>query len=158
MTHSWLSHFDVVIVGGNKPAFLMDADRYIDKRCTYCISLTRIHSFEHRSLPLFRVDPTSPDCALTNIEEDLPSLPPCSTAAVEREVFLRKGKVFQGGHATALQALLGLPSGDRLLYVGDHMYADVLKAKRTCGWRTCLVVPELTEEIIAIKKNREVGD
>ena len=34
------------------------------------------------------------------------------------------------------------------------MYADLLRSKRTLGWRTCLVVPELTGEITTHKKNR----
>ena len=27
------------------------------------------------------------------------------------------------------------------------MYADILRSKKTLGWRTCLIVPELTAEI-----------
>jgi predicted HAD superfamily phosphohydrolase YqeG len=46
--------------------------------------------------------------------------------------------------------LVGLSSFDRLLYVGDHMYSDVLRAKRTLGWRTMLVVPELEKVCIYI--------
>ena len=54
----------------------------------------------------------------------------------------------QGGTWLALHALLGQGScGDRLLYVGDHTYSDVLMSKRTLGWRTCLVVPELAKEL-----------
>ena len=37
------------------------------------------------------------------------------------------------------------------------MYADILRSKRTLGWRTCLVVPELTGEITTHKKNRAQG-
>ena len=41
-----------------------------------------------------------------------------------------------------------------ILYVGDHVYADVLRSKRTLGWRTCLIIPELTNEIETHKKQR----
>ena len=34
------------------------------------------------------------------------------------------------------------------------MYADILRSKRTLGWRTCLIVPELTGEIMAYKRHR----
>ncbi|GIY73039.1 hypothetical protein CEXT_43121, partial [Caerostris extrusa] len=37
-------------------------------------------------------------------------------------------------------------SGD-VLYVGDHIYGDILKSKKTRGWRTFLVVPELQREV-----------
>ena len=54
-----------------------------------------------------------------------------------------------------LHKLLQITAGDRLLYVGDHMYADILRSKRTLGWRTCLIVPELTGEIMAYKRHKE---
>ena len=53
-----------------------------------------------------------------------------------------------------LHKLLQITAGDRLLYVGDHMYADILRSKRTLGWRTCLIVPELTGEIMAYKRHK----
>jgi len=43
--------------------------------------------------------------------------------------------------------MLRISSGDRILYVGDHMYSDILRSKRTLGWRTCLIIPELEGEI-----------
>jgi 5'-nucleotidase len=43
--------------------------------------------------------------------------------------------------------MLNIHSGDRILYVGDHMYSDVVRSKRTLGWRTCLVIPELENEL-----------
>ena len=36
----------------------------------------------------------------------------------------------------------------------SDMYADILRSKRTLGWRTCLIVPELTAEIITHKRSR----
>jgi hypothetical protein len=56
-------------------------------------------------------------------------------------------KIFQGGHWQDLQRLLGVSSGDKILYVGDHMYSDILKSKRKLGWRTCLIIPELEDEL-----------
>jgi predicted HAD superfamily phosphohydrolase YqeG len=34
-----------------------------------------------------------------------------------------------------------------VLYVGDHIYGDILRSKKTLGWRTMLVVPELESEL-----------
>ena len=33
----------------------------------------------------------------------------------------------QGGNSVLLQEMLGLSSGDKLLYVGDHVFGDILK-------------------------------
>lgn len=90
------------------------------------------------NLPLFRV--RQDDGSLLNLENS-----EFSSAEKVAEV-LRAGKVFQGGNWQHLHKLVGLSSVDRLLYVGDHMYSDVLRAKRSLGWRTMLVVPELDKE------------
>lgn len=41
---------------------------------------------------------------------------------------------------------------DQILYVGDHIYGDILRLKKDCAWRTALVVEELGEEIKNNKK------
>ena len=63
------------------------------------------------------------------------------------EEFLKMGKVFQGGNWQHLQKMLETQSGDEILYVGDHLYSDVLRSKRTLGWRSMFIMPELEEEI-----------
>ncbi|CAN1835806.1 Cytosolic purine 5'-nucleotidase [Linum perenne] len=35
----------------------------------------------------------------------------------------------------------------KVLYVGDHIYGDILRSKKVLGWRTMLVVPELEREV-----------
>ena len=62
---------------------------------------------------------------------------------------LAKGKVFQGGNWNHLHRMLQLRTGSDLMYVGDHMYSDILRSKRTLGWRTVLIVPELLHEVSA---------
>ncbi|KAI1881919.1 hypothetical protein AGOR_G00244430 [Albula goreensis] len=42
--------------------------------------------------------------------------------------------------------LLGVKGKD-ILYVGDHIFGDILKSKKRQGWKTCLVVPELAKEL-----------
>lgn len=37
--------------------------------------------------------------------------------------------------------------GKDILYVGDHIFGDILKSKKRQGWKTFLVVPELTNEL-----------
>ncbi len=38
-------------------------------------------------------------------------------------------------------------TGDRVLYVGDHIYGDILRSKKLSLWRTCMVVQEIEAEI-----------
>ncbi len=59
-----------------------------------------------------------------------------------------RGHVFFGGSARRLESLLGL-SGEDVLYVGDHIYADVHISKSVRRWRTALVLRELEDEIAA---------
>lgn len=58
----------------------------------------------------------------------------------------RKGVIYQGGNIRALESFLDL-RGDAVLYVGDHMYADILRSKKSGHWRTALVVQEMEESI-----------
>jgi len=53
---------------------------------------------------------------------------------------------FSGGHTAWLEARLGA-WGEQVLYVGDHIYGDVLRSKKNASWRTLLLVPELEQEL-----------
>jgi 5'-nucleotidase len=59
---------------------------------------------------------------------------------------LERGHSYSGGSRGSLEMLLGA-GGDRVLYVGDHIYADILRSKKSSQWRTCLVIEELEREI-----------
>jgi HAD superfamily 5'-nucleotidase-like hydrolase len=59
--------------------------------------------------------------------------------------------VYQGGNAKKFTDDLAL-NGDEILYIGDHIYGDILRLKKDCNWRTALVVEELGDEIAAQKK------
>jgi 5'-nucleotidase len=67
---------------------------------------------------------------------------------------LQRGKVYQGGNIGELQDLLGV-SGDRVLYLGDHIYGDMLRSKKDSAWRTAMVIQELEAEIHAHDASRE---
>lgn len=56
--------------------------------------------------------------------------------------------VYQGGNARKFTEDLHI-RGDEILYIGDHIYGDILRLKKDCNWRTALVVEELGEEIVA---------
>lgn len=76
--------------------------------------------------------------------------------ADQSQALLAKSRVFQGGNWNHLHRLLGLRSGANLMYVGDHMYSDILRSKRTLGWRTVLIVPELDNEMDALQRAEEM--
>ena len=42
--------------------------------------------------------------------------------------------IFQGGNAQKLQHDLNL-DGDEILYLGDHIFGDVVSIKKSCNWR-----------------------
>jgi HAD superfamily 5'-nucleotidase-like hydrolase len=91
--------------------------------------------FENRSF--LRVDPTT--ATMTN--HDGPIVP----------------GVYQGGSAKHLQRSLGL-HGDQILYLGDHIYGDILTLKKSIGWRTALVIEEIEEEVASIQKTKKVSN
>ncbi len=62
---------------------------------------------------------------------------------------------YQGGWAGKLEDDLGL-DGEEILYLGDHIFGDVLTLKKTFNWRTALVLEPLGDEIEAIKKSQDV--
>jgi len=56
------------------------------------------------------------------------------------------GGVYAGGSHRGLMTLLNCP-GEQVLYVGDHIYGDVVSSKLGSTWRTALIVRELEEEL-----------
>jgi HAD superfamily 5'-nucleotidase-like hydrolase len=67
---------------------------------------------------------------------------------------LERGRTYQGGDLIRLEELLGV-GGERVLYVGDHIYGDILRSRKSSLWRTCLVVEELEREISWLTGHRE---
>ncbi|XP_045622921.1 cytosolic purine 5'-nucleotidase-like isoform X3 [Procambarus clarkii] len=59
---------------------------------------------------------------------------------------LKQGQVYSGGSCDVFTELIGAKGKD-VLYVGDHIFGDILKSKKIRGWRTFLVVPELVQEL-----------
>ncbi|CRK93431.1 CLUMA_CG006967, isoform A [Clunio marinus] len=59
---------------------------------------------------------------------------------------LQEGQVYSGGSCDVFTALIGAKGKD-VLYVGDHIFGDILKSKKIRGWRTFLIIPELGQEL-----------
>jgi HAD superfamily 5'-nucleotidase-like hydrolase len=89
-------------------------------------------SFFSQSNPSFRVV----DDALGHLEPNLGSL--------------EGGQAYLGGNARQVEEALSL-TGEEILYVGDHIFADVHVSKAMLRWRTALVVRELEAELQALE-------
>ncbi len=66
---------------------------------------------------------------------------------------LERGSVYEGGNLLDLERALGT-SGDRILYVGDHIYGDILRSKRESAWRTAMIIQEMEGEVEATEACR----
>ncbi len=66
-----------------------------------------------------------------------------------------EGRAFTGGDAFFLESKLGTLA-DSILYFGDHTYGDILRSKKSVGWRTAMIVPEVERDILAMNSVREV--
>jgi HAD superfamily 5'-nucleotidase-like hydrolase len=51
-------------------------------------------------------------------------------------------RAFMGGNALWLEQQLGA-FGEEVMYVGDHIYGDILRSKKNVSWHTLLLIPEL---------------
>ncbi len=61
---------------------------------------------------------------------------------------LTAGGAYVGGNAGLVEHHLGV-SGDQILFVGDHLFADVHVSKNVLRWRTALVLRELEADLLA---------
>jgi HAD superfamily 5'-nucleotidase-like hydrolase len=59
---------------------------------------------------------------------------------------LVRSRIYQGGNVTDFHGQIGA-SGDRVLYIGDHIYGDMLRAKKSSVWRTAMILQELEDEL-----------
>jgi 5'-nucleotidase len=103
---SWRNYFDIVIVGGAKPAFFQELR------------------------PFVQIDPVSMEPISTNGEIK----------------HLSRDKIYQGGNVIAFEQMTGI-KGEQVLYIGDHIYGDILRLRKQHMWRTAMVLQELEREI-----------
>ncbi|KAF5286386.1 hypothetical protein FQA39_LY16306 [Lamprigera yunnana] len=57
-----------------------------------------------------------------------------------------KDHVYSGGSCDVFTEFIRAKGKD-VLYVGDHIFGDILKSKKIRGWRTFLIIPELVREL-----------
>jgi 5'-nucleotidase len=66
-------------------------------------------------------------------------------ASVKADRFERQ-HVYEGGCISRFEEILGL-GGEQILYVGDHIYGDIIRSKKDTLWRTALIISELEDEM-----------
>jgi 5'-nucleotidase len=103
---SWRNYFDIVIVGGAKPAFFNELR------------------------PFVQIDPITAQPLSTNGEIK----------------HLSRDKIYQGGNVVAFEQMTGI-KGEQVLYIGDHIYGDILRLRKQHMWRTAMVLQELEREV-----------
>ena len=67
--------------------------------------------------------------------------------------FLR-GRVYSGGNLKEFQ-LRANASGDRVLFLGDHIYGDMLRSRKSSNWRTAMILQELEHEVAVYDRQRK---
>lgn len=71
---------------------------------------------------------------------------------------LSRDKVYQGGNVMDFEAMTQI-RGDQVLYIGDHIYGDILRLRKHHMWRTAMVLQELEREIsVADRLDGQIRD
>ncbi|CAG9464098.1 unnamed protein product [Pedinophyceae sp. YPF-701] len=158
---SWLRMFDIVVVGCSKPKFFSERSALfrVDPE-------TGLLQNTDNGAPTVPVDQqaaaySASDAILQSAElgTDDERLPAASSSAHPKPRTADSARhhdpapVFQGGFYADLHRTLGVTRGEEVLYVGDHIYGDILRSKKHLGWRTMLVVPELEAELEELSRH-----
>jgi HAD superfamily 5'-nucleotidase-like hydrolase len=64
---------------------------------------------------------------------------------------LQRGRVYHAGNLQDFEKMVGF-GGDKTLYIGDHIYGDMLRSKKSSNWRTAMIIQELEHELEAQEK------
>lgn len=59
---------------------------------------------------------------------------------------LNKDVIYQGGNLIDFERMAGI-GGERVVYVGDHIYGDIVRSKKSSAWRTVMIVQEMEGEL-----------
>jgi HAD superfamily 5'-nucleotidase-like hydrolase len=123
-------HYTKLLLDFAIQPFLKDASHWSELFEIVITSASKPRFF-YDKLPFLKVNPE--DGTMTNYDHPL------------------KPGIFQGGCAKSFTKDLGL-NADEILYIGDHIYGDILRLKKDSGWRTAMVIDELDQEIEGNKK------
>lgn len=57
-----------------------------------------------------------------------------------------RGRIYAGGNVREFEDR-ARARGDRVLFVGDHIYGDMLRSRKSSTWRTAMILQEMEHEI-----------
>jgi 5'-nucleotidase len=140
---SFRHYFDVIVVASQKPAFFQERRPLLVREGpnwnkTGALTWTSPSAIAAASVP------GSPPSAVPQIPGDLRlATPP-----------LERGFVYEGGNLEDFEKFLNT-TGDRILYVGDHIYGDILRSKKESAWRTVMIIQDMEAEVVAHESCRE---
>jgi 5'-nucleotidase len=61
---------------------------------------------------------------------------------------LYRGRIYEGGNLRDFETMTQT-AGATVLYIGDHIYGDILRSKKDSVWRTAMIIQELDPELSA---------
>jgi HAD superfamily 5'-nucleotidase-like hydrolase len=67
---------------------------------------------------------------------------------------LERGKAYEGGNLEEFERIIGV-SGSNVLYIGDHIYGDILRSKKETSWYTAMIIQELDAEVAAYEASND---
>ncbi|MBX3181233.1 MAG: HAD-IG family 5'-nucleotidase [Polyangiaceae bacterium] len=73
-----------------------------------------------------------------------------SAAKEARNGQAERCQIYEGGSLHQFERLVRA-IGPRVLYVGDHIYGDILRSKKESSWRTAMIIQELDQEVAALE-------
>ncbi len=76
------------------------------------------------------------------------------TESVRQAYTLERGRVYEGGNLRDFERMINAQA-DRILYVGDHIYGDILRSKKDSAWRTAMIVQEMESEFDAMARTHD---
>ncbi len=136
-----------------KKLFLLTNSRWAYTRCllSYLLddALDDYPSFQHYFDALI-VSAKKPSF----FQDSSPMMERRGDKLVKATLPFERGKIYEGGNLRELQKALGV-TGNRVLYVGDHIYGDMLRSKKDSAWRTAMVIQELEAEVEAHQNSRD---
>ena len=65
----------------------------------------------------------------------------------------QRARVYSGGNLKDFQER-ARASGDRVLFVGDHIYGDMLRSRKSSNWRTAMILQEMEHEVATYDRLR----
>jgi len=72
----------------------------------------------------------------------------------EPETGFEQGTLYQGGNIVDFEHMAGF-GGDSVLFIGDHIYGDILRSKKSTAWRTAMIVQEMESELRQFREMQE---